>query len=303
MDSNRRHKLAQNDLARQYEEWIKPNLQWISWAFIAVLLLIAVGVGYSKLLQSNKAAAWKMYYSALSTENATVALETVANSTGEAAGLQARLSLGQLLLAEACVDAMSNKTDAVEKLEKAIIQFRKVKESKASAELKQEAAWGIGQTFETLASLRSGQEDMEQAVQEYKSLAERWPNSFLGEKAAKQSVFISRSDTKKFFEWSVAQAEKKPDADDFKTEIDENNPFPQGPGGLDLEKSFGEGFAAPKTETVIELKGAETEEKPAVEEKPETEAKPEAKPVTEDQAVAEPEREETESEEMKNEEK
>lgn len=243
MDSKRRHELSQNYLANwlfdQYEEWIRPNSQIIGWLAVTVLVLVAGFLSYGRVVQWNKAAAWRQYYQAVSSENQVVALEAISEvSTGEI-GDQARLTLAQVLCSNGCDGLSSDSAKAIETLEKAIGFFGKVRDESTSEEFKRQALWGIAQSKEAMASVREAG-DLDEAIQTYKAIEEKWPNDYWGKRAAKEIEYLSRADTKRFFELSVKAAKDKPKADDFKVDIDKNDPFKNGPGNFDSGQALGE---------------------------------------------------------------
>lgn len=257
MDSNRRHHLAQNDLANylisQYDEWIKPNGHLISWVIIAVLVLAVGVVAYSNLHARNRSLAWQQYYAALSSVDPEGSLETIINTTTGDIADQARITLGQIRLGEAGFSARDDKTKTEEKLQKAIVNFEAAKKN-AVGDLQRQASWGLAQVYETLATLQTDSSALESAKKEYKILAERWPNDYLGQKAVKQLAFVSRPDTAKFFELTAKKANEAPKGDDFKkVEIDTKDPFGAGMSFDALEalgepSGLGGDFAAPVPE-------------------------------------------------------
>lgn len=285
MDSKRRHELSQNFLANwlisQYEDWIRPNSGLISWAILIVLLVIAILLFSARVVAWNKASAWRQYTSAVASTDAASSLEALAEAGGPVA-IPSRLSLGQILLADACNGMFQNKAESLEKTEKAIVHFRWVRDHAKEDGVRQQALWGLGQSLETAAALRTDKSDLEEAIKAYKTLIERWPNDYLGQRAAKQLAFLERPGTKKFLELAANRVEEKPQAEDFKVEIDKQDPFSAGPGGMDALKSL-ESMNLGDVKESVEVKVETTEEKPETEKKPESieEKKEEPKPVEE----------------------
>lgn len=269
MDSKRRHELSQNYLANwlitQYEDSIRPNAQLIGWGAIVLLVLLLLFWGSMKIRQWNREAAWQQYYSAVTSTDAPFALETLADSSEGDLGVRARLNLAQLLLGDACNGIFEDKTKAVEDLEKAIRHFQIVLQRASNDDYKREAAWGLGQAYETMAAFRSGSDDLGSAAKEYKALAERWPNEILGRRASKQAALITRPETKKFFELAAAKASEPPKEEEFKVDIDTKDPFQGGPGAFDPQKALGKTsiLGGEFNEPVVKLnKPEETTNKP-----------------------------------------
>jgi hypothetical protein len=245
MDSNHRRELAQNDLANWlmsiYEDWIEPNAQFLNAAVLIVLLLTIGILGYKHLQKRNASAAWQQYYAALNipdSEASQAALLLIADS-GSSISKQARLTLSQLLLADAVNGITIDKVKAVAKLDKAAENFRKLLADRDIGVAVQ-AGWGLAQTLETAATVRDGN-DLDEAKKEYKTLAEKYPSEELGKQAAEQLTFLSKPDTVKFIERSLAKSKEEPKKDDFKVNINKDDPFAGGIGaGFDAQKALEE---------------------------------------------------------------
>ncbi|GHT35175.1 hypothetical protein FACS189427_03900 [Planctomycetales bacterium] len=245
MDSNHRRELAQNDLANWlisiYEDWIEPNARIINAAVLIILLLIIGFFGYNHIQKQNASAAWQQYYTALNlpdSEATQTALQIIADS-GSSISKQSRLTLAQLLLSDAVNGIAVDKVKAVAKLDKAAENFRKLLADRDTAVAVQ-AGWGLAQTLETAATVRDGN-DIEEAKKEYQTLSVKYPSEELGQQAAKQLAFLSRPDTVKFIERSLAKSKEEPKPDDFKVNINKDDPFAGGIGaGFDAQKALEE---------------------------------------------------------------
>ncbi len=286
MDSNRRHQLSENALAKwfkkQHEEWISPNNGLLSTLVIVVLLVLCVVLLAHRYMERQRAAVWGTYQSALTAENPVAELEVLAETAKEPVLSQARLTLGQMLLGENCVkvstgssadttegenrdsDNRDSEKTVIEPLEKALEQFRALENASVVA-LRQQARFGLAQTLETLAAARSGN-DLAEAEKVYQEIVSQWPESFYGRQAAKQLLLLSQPSTKKFLEQVLARAANKanalPKAEDFKVEIDTKDPFANGPASIDAAKVLGE--STPESEKAAESPSdAPVETKPA----------------------------------------
>jgi hypothetical protein len=261
MDSKHRHQLRENALANwiisQYEEWIHPNSNWLYWTLIGVLVCVLIILGTIRLNAWNQKTAWKQYYAALHSVQSEADLEALADQTSGIVGVQARLSLGLQKLSEGCNAVFTDKSKAIADLEKAVFVFQKVQKTASDRTILQQAAFGLAQSWEALAASRKG-DDLQRAEAEYKKIVEAWKDENVGQRAADQLALIGRADTKKFFELASAQIIKTEEkADDFKVNIDKQNPFGDSPGSFDAQKSLdGEkpkteepASEAPKTET------------------------------------------------------
>jgi tetratricopeptide (TPR) repeat protein len=251
MDSDRRHQLAQNELAHwlitQYEEWLKPNAYLIGGGTIAILVLLGTFFGSTGLSDWNKAQIWNGYYAAIHSENSTEALQLLVETSKGTIAEQARLTLAQIQLGEACHLLFTDKSKAIESLEKSLEQFQFLQKNANDKNILLQTNFGLAQTWETLAAARVGNNDLAEAEKEYKKIAEQYPNEFLGQKAQKQLRLISNANTRKFFELAAAKVAEPPKQDDFKVEIDKKDPFLDNAKDFDVQKVL-EGGSSLKTE-------------------------------------------------------
>jgi len=249
MDSKQRHQLEQNELAKwlttQYKDWIQPNSSWLGYAVLGVLIVVAVLIGTARVNSWNRAAAWKHYYAALQSPQAETELELVANSTSGIVGVQARLALGQRQLAEGSEMVFINKAQSIIPLEKAVDSFQRVQKGTSDPLILQQAGFGLGQSWETLAAARIG-DDLTKAEEEYQKVADRWGDEFWGGQAKQQLATIRQPATQTVIKLAAA----KVPVDDFNVEFDPSDPF--APGGIDLDTRFGltPENAVPTQETV-----------------------------------------------------
>jgi hypothetical protein len=287
MDSNRRHHLAQNELAywfiTQYEEWIKPNAYWIGGGIIVILVLLGAFFGSTGISEWNKAQVWNGYYTAIHSENTTDALELLLETSTGTIAEQTRLTLAQIRLGEGCHQLFSDKSKATESIEKSIEQFQYLQKNTKDKDILLQTSFGLAQAWETLAAVRTGKNDLAEAEKEYKKILEQSPNEFLGQKAQKQLLLISRTSTQKFFELAAAKITELPKQDDFKVEIDKKDPFLNDSKDFDLQKSL-EGSSILKNEFsdhAADLLGkpAETKTETPTETKTETPQKIDEKPI------------------------
>ena len=251
MDSKTRHELEKNELAKwlthQYEDWIQPNKSWLGYVVLGLLVVVVIIFATVRIDAWNRTAAWNQFYAALNSANPSAELEIVANSTRGIVGAQARLTLAQMQLAEGGVQAFIDKSAAIVLLEKAIAAFQQVQQATSDSMLLQQAGFGLGQCWETLAATRIG-DDLIKAEEEYRRVAERWGDGFKGQRAKKQLALIQQPTTKLFLE---RLATKKPEIpagmENFDVRINPNDPF--FPGSFDLDSRFEPGTTTP-TEVV-----------------------------------------------------
>ena len=250
MDSKHRHELEKNELAKwltaQYEDWIRPNSSWLGYAVLGILIVVVLIFGIKRVNAWSQNTAWKQYYAALYSVNASTELETLADSTSGAVGVHARLALAQIQLAEGSDLVLTDKTRAILPLEQAIASFQRVQRATSDPMLLQQAGFGLGLAWETLAAARVG-DDLARAEEEYQKVVERWGNGFMGQLAQKQLTLIRQPSTKVFLELA---ATKVPEIeDDFKVQFGADDPFM--PGRIDLSplgEALGLGRETPSEE-------------------------------------------------------
>ena len=267
MDSKHRHELEQNILAKwltdQYQGWIRPNSSWLGYAVVGVLVVAAIIMGTTRVNAWNRAAAWKQYYAALHSEQADTELEAIAHSTTGIVGVYARLALAQRQLSEGCSQVFTDKAQSIAVLEKAIASFQQVQKNASDPMLLQQADFGLSQCWETLAAARIG-DDLANAEEEYQTVAERWRDSFMGQRAQKRLALIRQPSTKMFIELMAAKTVAPSETDGFDWKFDFADPLaPEG------QIDFG---TFEETEEEITIEETDTEE-------PKTEtAEPEQEP-------------------------
>jgi len=241
MDSKHRHEFEQNELAKWitalYEGWLRPNSSWLGYAVLGVLIAAVVIVGTKRVNAWNQASAWKQYYAALHSEQADTDLEMLANSTTGIVGIHARLALAQRQLTEGCAQVFINKAQSIAVLEKAITSFQQVQKKTSDPSLLQQAGFGLGQCWETLAAARVGGDDLAKAEEEYQKVAERWGDSFVGKRAQKQLALLRQPSTKMVIELLAAKTIEPSETDNIGWNFDFADPIM--PGEIDLG-AFGE---------------------------------------------------------------
>jgi len=259
MDSKTRHELEQNELAKwfthQYEDWIEPNKSWLGYAVLGLLIAIVVIFATARVSAWNQAAAWNQFYDALNSVNAQAEMEIVANSTTGIVGANARLALAQLQKAEGSAQAFIHRSEAIVLLDKAIASFERVQRATNDPMLLQQAGFGLGQCWETLAAVRVG-DDLAKAEEEYQKVVEHWGDGFMGQRAQKQLALIRQPSTKMFLERLAAKTPEIPAGmEGFGVTINPDDPF--FPGGFNLGDIFERG-----TPTVVTPTNTEPEQEP-----------------------------------------
>jgi len=243
MDSKTRHELEKNELLKwithQYEDWILPNKNWLGYAVLGVLVVIVVIFATARVTTWNQQAAWKQFYSALNSPNAEIELELVANSTSGIVSASARLALAQWQLAEGKAEAavpFPDRSKVIALLDGAITTFQQVQKATSDPMILQQAGFGLGECWETLAVVRIG-DDLSKAEKAYQEVVERWGDGFKGKRAQQQLALLQQPTTRLFLERQVMKMPEVPAGmEGFRVEFDRDDPF--NPGGFDLDSRF-----------------------------------------------------------------
>ena len=265
MDSRTRNELEQNELAKwlthQYEDWIEPNKSWLGYAVLGLLIVIVIIFATARVNAWNRQTEWQQYYAALNSVDPNAALELVANSTSSVVGAHARLALAQRQLAEGTTQAFIDRSAAIVLLERAITSFQQVQRTTSDPMILQQAGFGLGQCWETLAAIRIGN-DLANAEEEYQRVAERWGDGFMGQRAQKQLALLRQPSTRMFLERMAAHRPEIPAGMEGWGEIfiDPTDPFfvPGAGGTLDFGR-FGLEPTAEEQPLETEAEQEETE--------------------------------------------
>ncbi|MDR1485695.1 MAG: hypothetical protein LBT09_12850 [Planctomycetaceae bacterium] len=227
MSGNRSQNDLRNFLVDQYEGWIYPNRKVLFGLILLVFVMLGVLFFVSRSNANFRATAWERFFKVLNSPEPIDSLEKFAAIKDGYFEYQAAITAGQLLLSQACGIGLSDKSDTAKKLEKALVLFQNVRDSrKADAKFKRQAALGAAQVHEAMAGVRAGSNDLDVAIAEYKKIVEFWKGEYEATIAEKQLELITRSGTKKFYDrYATANIEPAIDPNDFKVEIDKNAPL------------------------------------------------------------------------------
>lgn len=227
------------------QELIFPN-QKIILVLLSVLVICLLAVHFfSQYRESQHQSGWEELFSTLDQppESRINHLEAMGQTRNDIAHVQATLIASQLLLADGCDQVMTNKKEALEKLERALVLFQKVTKIATDFTHKSQALFGEAQTYETLAAVRTGSKDLENSREKYKNLVDRFGNSYLASASRHRAELLARADVRKLLEQTAAHAPVSDIAEEFKITIDPTKPFDDLPTGEtpklpDLNKLF-----------------------------------------------------------------
>ena len=250
MKSERRHDLSENNLAKwlaSASKNIVPFKNQIYWTVIGILAVICIGFIWSNISRSGQSKAWGDYFAALDSEKLEN-LENLVNeyTSGEVAA-RIRLTSGEFLFFEACNEFHSDKDKTREKLEKALGYFLSAQEKAPSnGLLNEQVLYDLGRVYESLALIRTGQDDLSSATKTYEQLLSRYPAGIYAKEAEKslkmlESPAMSRL-MKYYADFTPTPAS---DAENSVPQIDPTVPSMESPIQMPEGLEMPEGFEVP----------------------------------------------------------
>jgi hypothetical protein len=215
---------------------------------VVILIIMAT----ARVNSWNRSAAWRQYYAALHSPQAETELELLTQSASGDVGIHARLALAQRQLSEGCSDVFTDKTKAIGSLEKALASFQQVQKATSDPFFLQQAGFGLGQCWESLAAARVG-DDLTKAESEYQKVADQWGEGFEGRRAKKQLALLRQPATVAFLTFAAEKTVESSEADGFDSNFGLVNPFE--PGQMDFGAFEGKAATEPqKDDTSTEPK-------------------------------------------------
>ena len=223
MKSERRHELQHNELA----EWlansaaaIKPYQNIIVTSVLVVLAIIAGYTIWSRVSETNSAAAWNAVTTALDSGDIPSLAQVVDDYPNSTAAQMAGLVLADQYLATGCNRLFTNKATAIDELNKAIKLYDAVRNDNRLPMLVERATYGLARAKES----KGDADSIAQAEKLYAEVAENWPNGTFGHAATQQLANLERPTTKQFYD-DFAKFDPKPAFSDTaeKPAFDESN--------------------------------------------------------------------------------
>ena len=201
MKTDRRHELETNSLdnwIKQTLEKVNPYLTPIIVGAVAVVAVVFGAMWFSSQSEASQAAGWERYYDSLSAQDPLAALTDLAEEyENTAVGASALLRLGDTHLAQGNQQLFIDRTIARDELDSALTSYQQASEYAASiAEplLEQRALLGLAQVRESLGELDEAQE-------QYKTLADRFPDGVFAGTAQDRYAALSRKPVREFYDW------------------------------------------------------------------------------------------------------
>ncbi len=206
MKTARRHELQTNELADWLGakiEAIKPYSRAMLGALVAVAVILGVYMYLSRERAATQAQGWDRYFNAweqMRTNNNSDDMSELAGLSAyrdTAAGLWARVALGDYNFAQGEVHSFSDRAQAKRELQTAVDSYSSVANQRAYPLLAQRAPLGKARAQESL-------DEQEDARKSYQALADE-DGSPYQEEAKRRLADLSRDSTKRFYDWFAQQ--------------------------------------------------------------------------------------------------
>jgi len=208
MKSERRHELAENDLADSVEhlaERFRPYVATILTAAIGGLVAVIVGLFVSSRWEASRAESWDACLAALTTGNEDAFREVLIRYPGTPAAQWAELVLADRAVSEA-TSLLFQKLDpandiARQRLEQAVSAYQSLLAEQADGMIAVRATFGLAKARECLGEL-------DEARRGYEAVAGEYADSPLADLAAAHADDLARADTRAFYDWFFRQREE-----------------------------------------------------------------------------------------------
>jgi hypothetical protein len=201
MKTERRHELQTNVLADWLGEKVE-QAQGYSKAIVASLAAIAVLAGVYFYLARKSAddaeRAWERYFDATDTASANELLNVADQNANTLAGRWARLSLADSQYGQAIDQLFEDRTEAKSSLDKALENYRQVRDQSKEPDLLERSTIGLARTYES-------EDKLADARREYQMILDRWPLGVFGDEAKGRLEDLNKQSTKIFYDWFAQQ--------------------------------------------------------------------------------------------------
>jgi len=205
MKSERRHELAENDLADSVEnlaERFRPYVATILTAAIGGLVAVIVGMFVSSRWEASRAESWDACLAALTTGNEDAFREVLIRYPATPAAQWAELVLADRAVSEA-TSLLFQKLDpandiARQRLEQAVAAYQGLLAEQPTGMIAERATFGLAKARECLGEL-------DEARRGYDTLAKEYADSPMANLAAARATELARADTKQFYDWFFEQ--------------------------------------------------------------------------------------------------
>lgn len=298
MDSEHRHELAENDLARILQGAREKAGGSFGPVIAGVVAIAVVLIGFSIVRGQSKAATQKAWQELSSAQVADKFGEVAKDYEGTEVAAWARVNEGRLFLQEGIRESFNDKEAAATALDLARKAFEAVlADRSAPAETRERALFGLAEYQESISD-----GDTSKAVAAYQKVIDEFPQGSYTEYAKSRVEVLESEAGKEFYAWFSKQEPKReapgspldlgagdppiPPPPSIGTENEETSAEAPATGDGEMKETpAGEGDSKEAAPGDGEKPAAET--KPAADEKP-TEEKPAAETKPESPAPEEP---------------
>lgn len=195
MKTERRHELQTNDLADwlgKKLETIEPYGRVIVGVIVGLMVLAGVYMYWSNQQEAQEQQVWNEFLASL---NDADALRDVVERHPDADATQwARLTLAELQLGDGVELMFTDRAAATEQLNRAVENFKLLREDASDESIRARAALGWGKALESLNQL-------DEAREQFQWLVDAMPESAYAMEAKNRLADLDRQGTKTFYDW------------------------------------------------------------------------------------------------------
>ncbi|MCC6512299.1 MAG: hypothetical protein IT423_24590 [Pirellulaceae bacterium] len=196
MKSERRHELQTNYLADHLGTAVQSSKPYAVYAIagVAAVAIAAIGYGiYSTQAAKASSAAWGDYYFNIGSGDAEVFQQVSQDHPGTAAANWSKQAWADNQLRQGLDTLYTNRKTAEESINSAIDAYQEVLKNSYEPDLKNRAAIGLAQAYESIGKL-------DEATRYYKQVASGSQDGF-GTMANSRLAWLSSGDGKAFYDW------------------------------------------------------------------------------------------------------
>ncbi len=196
MKSERRHELQTNYLADHLGTAVNTGKPYATYVIggIVVALFAALAYGiYSSQVSKANAAAWGDYYFNLGSGDAEIFQQVAQDHAGTSAALWSKQAWADNKLLEGLEQLYTDRKLAEETINKAIDSYEEVANKSYESDLKNRAAMGMAQAYESIGKL-------DDATKYYKQVAAGSQDGF-ATMANNRLAWLASGEGKSFYEW------------------------------------------------------------------------------------------------------
>ncbi|MCA9200511.1 MAG: hypothetical protein KDA87_23390, partial [Planctomycetales bacterium] len=208
MKTEHRHELQTNELADKLGgviQQVKPYANLIVGVAVILAGIVVVTQLWASRNKEKQERAWSSYFMAQESPGGAESLKEVASSfAGTPASEWALQAAADRHLREGYSQLFEDRGAAAEELKAAKETYEQLLNTTSRPTLKMRAQYGLAQTEESLGSL-------DNALNQYKSIADAWPDSVVGKAAQEQVNRLSDPRAKDFYSWFATQKPVKRD--------------------------------------------------------------------------------------------